>query len=146
MRTRRGLGLSAAAVAWLCFIPGAFAAGSVVNPNFQLNFSAESVALPPGNRVTLNGGNLAYQVLGATGIPNNPPAVTVTFSAPTADTFANPGGALCQWFGAVTVTTPPTVSGNTIVCTNPAAGGPFTFLNLTNPGATGAITLTGPDV
>src|SRR5271163_576790 len=145
MRARRGLGLSAAAVAWLCFIPGAFAAG-VANPGLQNNYSAQSVALTPGNRVAIFGGSLSYSVLGATGIPNNPPAVTVTFAAPTADTFANPGGALCQWFGAVTVTTTPTVTGNTIVCTNPAAGGPFTFLNLTNPGATGAITLTGPDV
>ena len=145
MKARTGLGLSAAALAWLCFSPGAFAAGTP-QPNNSLNFSAETVALPPGNSVTFQGGDLNYSVLGTTAIPAGS-GVTVSFIAPVGDTFTLAGGTLCQWFpGAVTTTPTLTGSGNFIInCPVPAAGGPYTFVQLTS-GTTGTVTLAGPDV
>ncbi len=145
MKARIGLGLSAAALAWLCFSPGVFAAGQP-QPNNQLAFSAQTVALPPGNSVTFQGGNLSYSVLGATGIPAAS-GVSVSFIAPAGNTFTLAGGTLCQWFpGAVTTTPTLTGSGNPIInCPVPGAGGPYTFVQLTG-GATGNVSLSGPDV
>jgi hypothetical protein len=145
MKARTGLWLSAAALGWLCFSSGAFAAGTP-QPNSNLNFSAETVALPPGNSVTFQGSNLNYSVLGATGIPAAS-GVTVSFVAPAGNTFTLAGGTLCSWnFGAATTTPTLTGTGNFIInCPVPAAGGPFFNVQLTN-GATGTVTLSGPDV
>jgi len=145
MKARTGLGLSAAALAWLCFSPGTFAGGQP-QPNTSINFSAETVALSPGNNsVTFQGGNLNYSVVG-TGIPAAS-GVSVSFIAPAGNTFTLAGGTLCQWFpGAVTTTPTLTGSGNPIInCPVPGAGGPYTFVQLTG-GATGTVTLSGPDV
>jgi hypothetical protein len=145
MKARTGLWLGAAALGWLCFSSGAFAAGQP-QPNTSINFSAETVALPPGNSVTFQGTNLSYSVLGATAIPAGS-GVTVSFIAPAGNTFTLAGGTLCQWFpGAVTTTPTLTGSGNFIInCPVPAAGGPYTFVQLTG-GTTGTVTLSGPDV
>jgi hypothetical protein len=146
MKARTGLGLSAAALAWLCLSPGAFAAGQP-QPNTSTTFSAETVALPPGNSVTFQGGNLNYSTLGA-GIPAAS-GVSVSFVAPAGNTFtvANLVNA-CLWFpGAVATNASLTGTGNNIInCPVPPAGGPFTFVQLVNGATVGNVTLSGPDV
>lgn len=144
MKARTGLWLSATALGWFCFGSGAFAAGQP-QPNNDLNFSAETVALPPGNAVRFQGTSLFYSVIGA-GIPAAS-GVSVSFIAPAGNTFTLAGGTLCQWFpGAVTTTPTLTGSGNPIInCPVPGAGGPYTSVNLTG-GTTGTVALSGPDV
>jgi hypothetical protein len=140
MKARIVSGLSAAAAAWVCLSPEAFA-GGVATPNNSQTYSAESIALgASANTVLIQGNNFFYSVLGTT----MPPGVTVTFSVPTGNTFTNPGAAVCNFNpGAVTIA--PVVGTNTIACTAPA-GGPYSQVFLTNPGGTGAIQLVGPDV
>jgi hypothetical protein len=143
MKARTGLWLSAATLGWLCFSPGAFAGGQP-QPNNNLQFSAETVALPPGNSVTFQGGNLNYSTLGA-GIPAAS-GVSVSFVAPAGNTFTLNGAPTCNWFPAAATTPTLTGTGNNIInCPVPAAGGPFTFVSLSN-GTTGSVRLSGPDV
>jgi len=79
MRARLSLGLSAAAAAWACLSPEAFATG-VATPNNSQTYSAESIALATGgNTVAIQGNNFFYSVLGTTLMP---PGVIVTFAAP----------------------------------------------------------------
>jgi len=47
MKARTGLGIGAAALAWLCFSPDAHATGQP-QPNNNISYSAETVALSPG--------------------------------------------------------------------------------------------------
>jgi len=144
MRARTGLGLGAAALALLSFSSGAFAAGQP-QPNNQIAFSAQTVALSPGNAVTFQGGNLFYSVVG-TPIP---PAsgVTVSFIAPQGQTFTLAGGTTCLWNGVTTTVPTLTGAGNFIInCPVPAAGGPFTFVSLSSGATTGNVALSGPDV
>lgn len=144
MKARIGLGLSAVALGWLYLSPGALAAGQP-QPNSQLDFSAQTVALPPGNAVTFQGGNLFYSVIG-TPIPAAS-GVTVSFIAPMGNTFTLAGGTMCLWNG-VTPTTPTlTGAGNFIInCPVPGAGGPFSNVVLSNGATTGNVSLSGPDV
>ena len=148
MKARRGLGLSAAALAWLCLSPGAFAAGQP-QPNNSTIFSAETVALPPGNSARFRGGLLTYSTLGA-GIPAAS-GVSVSFVAPAGNTFtlATLVNA-CVWFpGAMTTNASLTGAGNNIInCPVPAAAGPYTFVQVADPaaGAVGNVSLSGPDV
>src|SRR5882762_5096018 len=127
---------SAAVIACAGLSPEAFATG-VATPNNSQTYSAESIALAAGaNTVAIQGNNFFYSVLGTTLMP---PLVTVTFAAPTGNTFTNPGAALCN-FNPGAVTSVPVVSGSTIACTAPA-GGPYSQVFLTNPGPTAAIQL-----
>src|SRR5438128_12605662 len=102
MTLKGAMVLSAAVAAGLCFSQDALAGGQST-PNAQLNYSAQSVLLAPGaNQVAIIATNLNYSTVGA-GIPNST-GVTVTFSAPAADTFAYSGAlaTACVWFpGAV---------------------------------------------
>src|ERR1700704_3785926 len=113
MKVTLGLRLTAAAVACAALTPAAFAGGQQT-PGTSLTYSAESVALAPGNIVFINGGNFSYSVAnGANPIQNSVAggAVTLTFSAPAGDTFANTGAAQCQWFpGAVLTAVTPTAN------------------------------------
>src|SRR6266481_3239827 len=94
MRVGLHLSLSAAVTAWACLSPEAFATGQAT-PNSSEIYSAESIALATGaNTVAIQGNNFFYSVLGTTLMP---PGVIVTFAAPTGDTFANPGAALCNF-------------------------------------------------
>jgi hypothetical protein len=82
--------VSAAVAAWACSSPEAFATG-VATPNNSQTYSAESVALGAGaNTVLIQGNNFFYSVLGTTLIPAGS-GVSVTFAAPTGNTFSNPG-------------------------------------------------------
>ena len=141
MNLRLSFYLSAAVIAWSGSGFEAFATG-VATPNNSQTYSAESVALGAGgNAVLIQGNNFFYSVLGTTLMPAG---VTVTFAAPSGNTFSNPGAAVCN-FNPGAVTSVPAVSGNSIICTAPA-GGPYSQVFLTNPGGTGSIRLTGPDV
>jgi len=150
MNVGLGLRLSAAAIACAALTPAAFAGGQQT-PNNNVNYSAESVALGAGNVVFINGSNFFYSVVsGGNPIQNSVAggAVTLTFSAPAGDTFANPGAAQCIWQPGA-VATAVTATANNLSCPNPPVGGPYTSVQLSNPGAgspVGAITLTGPDV
>lgn len=141
MRGRQRFIVGAALAAWACSSPEAFATG-VATPNNSQTYSAESIALSTGAQtVNIQGNNFFYSVLGTTLMP---PGVIVTFAAPSGNTFTNPGTAVCN-FNPGAVTSAAAVSGNTIACTAPA-GGPYSQVFLTNPGGTGAIQLSGPDV
>jgi len=147
MRAGSGLRLGAAALALICVASGAFAAGTP-QPNNSTTFSAETVALPPGNSVTFQGGLLTYTPLGA-GIPAAS-GVSVSFVAPAGNTFtiANLVNA-CQWFPGAAVFTSASLTGtgnNIINCPVPAAGGPFTFVQIVNGATVGNVSLSGPDV
>jgi hypothetical protein len=141
MKVGRCFRLTAAVFASAFLSSAAFATG-VATPNNSQTYSAESIALSGGqNTVLIQGNNFFYSVLGAVLMP---PTVVVTFAAPSGNTFTNPGAALCNFNpGAVTIA--PVVSANTIACTAPA-GGPYSQVFLTNPGATASIQLVGPDV
>jgi hypothetical protein len=142
MRARLSLGLSAAAVAWACLSPEAFATG-VATPNNSQTYSAESIAIAAGgNTVAIQGNNFFYSVLGTTLMP---PGVVVTFAAPSGDLFTNPGAAVCNWNPGAVTSPVAGVGTNALTCTAPA-GGPYSQVFLTNPGPTAAIQLAGPDV
>jgi hypothetical protein len=131
MSARLSLGLSAAAVAWLCFIPDGLAAVQNGNPqaNNNLTYSAETVALSPGaNTVTLNSFDLNYNLVpvqaGNTAIPAG---ATVTWTAPGGTwTILNAATTTCTGNAAGGVT----VAAGQIICTVGAAGAPFTSVSI----------------
>jgi hypothetical protein len=142
MKARTGLGLSAAALAWLCFTHGAFAIGQPQPNNTTGFYSGESVALTPNaNQVAINPTNFSYSVV------NGPVAAgPVNFIAPAGNNFTFPAaGIACQHDGVAYVFAAGTGT-NTITCAAPPV--PFTTVNLiTFPaGTTNVITLTGPNV
>jgi hypothetical protein len=142
MKARTGLGLSAAAIAWVCFTHGALAVGQPQPNNTTGFYSAESVLLTTGsNQVAINPTNFFYSVV------NGPVAAgPVNFLAPAGNNFTFPAaGIACQHDGVAYAFATGTGT-NTITC--PSPGVAFTTLNLiTFPaGTTNVITLTGPNV
>jgi hypothetical protein len=142
MKARPGLGLSAAALAWVCFTHGAFAIGQPQPNNTTGFYSAESVLLTPNsNQVALSPNNFFYFVLNGPVAPG-----PVNFIAPAGNNFTFPAaGIACQRDGVPYAFALGTGT-NTITC--PSPGVAFTTLNLiTFPaGTTNVITLTGPNV
>src|SRR5437879_1227470 len=91
MKARTGMGLSAAALAWLCLSPDAFAVGQP-QPGINLTYSAETVALS-------SGGNTApIQTLDYTTKTGTTLAAgnAVTWSAPAGNNWAIQGGTICR--------------------------------------------------
>jgi len=143
MRARRGLGLSAAAVAWLCFGSGAFAVGTPEPNNNTGFYSAETVALTTGgNQVAINGNNFLYTVLNGPTLFNSP----VNFIAPTGNNFTFSSGVVACQRDGVPYAFAAGSGTNMITC--PAAGVNFSNVSLINFPAltTPIITLTGPNV
>src|SRR5260370_4014451 len=139
MKARIGLGLSAAALAWLCFSPGAFATGQP-QPNSNFPYSAQTVALSAGgNTVAIS--SLSYNTVN---FANTLTAGSnVGWSAPAGNNWTNIGATCTSFPGAVAGV----LSGfgtNTLVCTL-GAGGPYSQVFVSNPaGHAAAVNLSGP--
>src|ERR1700730_8802777 len=149
MRLRKGLGLSAAAVALLSFASAAFAGGEArPAPANTITYSAQSVALAtPANSVSIPSGAIVYQTTGnlaAADSVNIKPSVG-TFVAPVpvaytagACTF-NPGA--LQADGSVTYTVATPCARNTGQFELTLGSGTITGVsNLAVPGGSDIIT------
>src|SRR5437870_7100971 len=93
MELKRGLALSAAAVAWLTFTAGAFATG-VPQPFSTQTYAAPTVALASGgNTAALPPGNPTYSTVG-TGTTVKA-TDTIVWVAPSGNNWVFNGGPTC---------------------------------------------------
>jgi hypothetical protein len=142
MKARTGLGLSAAAVAWVCFSPGAFATG-VAQPFNNDTYVAQTVTLSAtGNTVAIVNGDLTYSTSG-TGTTIKAGDIIV-WNAPAGNTWTNlNAAAVCQGVANGPLAL---INGNTqLQCT--VAGAATTFVRVTIPASNASpVSLTGPGV
>ena len=141
MTLRRGLALSAAALAWLCSTPDAFATGNPQPFNSQF-YSSPTVALTAGgNTAALPPGNPTYSTIAATTLKLGD---TIVWVAPTGNNWVFNGAPTCA--GAALTGT---LTGNgtpTLTCTLNAGAGTTTFVQVVNAGGVFGVALQGPAV